>query len=493
MDRLPRVQKARLHEVADSLLEIYQTLAKMRFIDPGGIQKGPHDMKHLLPLYEELGLDPSIIYLYSILPYVDTALAGNSDFFHGGEFVDFRNHDDVKRGRDPFLVGPYGDDFEAEGGPYIRPWVTPLSQLGNHQSVIIYDAREHRIWIIDQEGWSSTDPALRGVPDGQREGVNANSIEHIPSRPAGHVLRDINRWYLSLIELPGGGDNSGLEWSTRSLDLEALYRTHGWPDNFDGEAFEMAQAREYAAYRAKYFAERPLREVNTYRGWSRPTKRMVRMHREKVNIALTTDEEWTARYDLLKAEKLKKRNEDDLKKAQEVADRMCPGGVCQRTEELPLWEAEMLRDESKGKLESAEAHRNWAEEFKDSDPERARYFRVQHHHKEKKARICRMAYEAAKADAERLCPGKSFASATGIKSLGQQDTKTRVQFHRDAVISIERDIQELREWAAQLPEEAMNARERVERDIQVQERALKDMRHMQKTAERWLEKQGNTE
>ncbi|KAL1870047.1 hypothetical protein Plec18167_007565 [Paecilomyces lecythidis] len=494
MDQLPPDQKAQLHEVADCLLEIYQTLAKMRFIDPEGIQKGPHDIKDLLPLYEQHGLDPSIIYLYSILPYIDTARAGNRDFFHGGEFADFRDHYDVKRGRDPFYASPREDaDFENENGPYIRPWVTPLSKLGNHQSVIIYDAREHRIWIIDQLGWSSTDRALRGVPKGDEQSANSNSFEHIPSRPAGDVLRDINHWYLTLEELPGGGERSGLEWSTWDLDLKGLYRTHGWPDNFDGDAFQVAQARAYGASRAKYFAEDPLREVDKYKGWTQSVDRQIGEHQEKVNKAKTVDEEWSARFGLWKAEQLKKRNEDDLKKAEEAADQRCPGGVCQRKEDLPLWEAERLRHESNWKQESIGAYRNWAEEFKDSDPERARHFRIELHHREKKARIYRTAYEEARADAERLCPGKTFQSATGIKSLGRQDTKTRIQFHKDLVIVLQRDIQEVREWAAQLPEDAKTAREMVENDIQQQERSIKNMRNMQKAAEDWLEKHGNSE
>ncbi|GFG26696.1 hypothetical protein IFM61606_06690 [Aspergillus udagawae] len=82
-DQLPQDQKARLHEVADLMLEIYQILAQMRYLDPAGIEQGPHNIDHLRPLYEKLKIDPAIIYLYSILPYVNTHVAGNMDFFHG--------------------------------------------------------------------------------------------------------------------------------------------------------------------------------------------------------------------------------------------------------------------------------------------------------------------------------------------------------------------------------------------------------------------------
>ncbi|KNG89665.1 hypothetical protein ANOM_002299 [Aspergillus nomiae NRRL 13137] len=249
--QLTSTQKANLHEVADLLLEIYQTLASMRFLNPAGIIKGPHNIDSVLNLYEELGLDPSIIYLYSILPYIDCRLAGQTDFFKGGIFADFRQAEDIEQGRDPFYICPGDDDYEDEDGPYMRPWVTPLSLIGNHQSVILYDARRHRIWIIDQESWNTSDPALGNMPDsvagdeyecGEKSN-NDNSFQHVPSRPAGDVLRDMVRWYRSLEIMPGGGENTRPEWNYDELPLRELYSKHGWPDNFNGDAFVADQLR----------------------------------------------------------------------------------------------------------------------------------------------------------------------------------------------------------------------------------------------------------
>jgi len=92
MKDLTPSQKAELHEVADGMLKVYQTLVRMRYLDASLIQEGPHNVDHLLPLYRSLGLDPSIIYLYSILPYVKPGDdGGGGDFFQGGEFADFRD------------------------------------------------------------------------------------------------------------------------------------------------------------------------------------------------------------------------------------------------------------------------------------------------------------------------------------------------------------------------------------------------------------------
>ena len=73
-------EKSQLQNVADLVLQIYQTLARMRHIDPSHIQRGPHDLSALHPLFASLGLDPRIIHLYHILPYVDPVFAGSLTF-----------------------------------------------------------------------------------------------------------------------------------------------------------------------------------------------------------------------------------------------------------------------------------------------------------------------------------------------------------------------------------------------------------------------------
>ncbi|KAK4233850.1 hypothetical protein C8A03DRAFT_19145 [Achaetomium macrosporum] len=142
-------QKARLHEVADILLSIIRTLERMRYLQPEWINPGPHNIDALLPLYHSLHLDPSIIYLYSILPYLEQP---NIDFFQGSSFADFRTEEDVREGRNPM--------HDGDPAAHMRPWMTPLSMLGNHDSVIIYDAKRHVIGIFDQIYGGSSDPNL---------------------------------------------------------------------------------------------------------------------------------------------------------------------------------------------------------------------------------------------------------------------------------------------------------------------------------------------
>lgn len=555
-------QKANLHEVADLMLKIYETLVEMRYLDPKGIVHGPHNITSLDGT--DLQLDPTIVYLYSILPYVDEEGAGARDFFHGGTFADFRVADHVEQGRDPFYASPEGD-FDAENGQYIRPWATPLSLLGNHGTVLIYDGKQHRIWAVDQEGWSTTDPALcseqllkgtshevvheksdwgddssedymsdgsegdlshisgnssefwsdesdvarseidhlcedqqddqadfdegfdildRGEQQEAEEATrskNTNSFDHIPSRPAGDVLRSINQWYRELKEVPGQGEYSGLEWMEPEI-LRPLYLRNGWPDAFDADAFEVDKARTYGAQRAKYNAEDPLRQVECYEGWLKYDE--VERRTQEVKDAKNDDQRWTARFKLWQAEQTKDWNNKELAIRKQKAALRCPGGICQREEDLPLWELEYLRSElhvARERLDRFE---------KDFDPESPRQ-----RHDRKKARIHVEAYEASAADARRLCPGRTFEQATGMKSLGRTNIKTRIEQSRESVDLVKAELEELKDWAEQLPSDGdVPLTKRLVSDrIVEQEDALKRAQKNLEREEKWFAEHGDVD
>lgn len=183
--------KSRLDEAATLMLEIYQILAQMRYLDTSWIQPGPHDLSpSILSLYTTLKLDPKIIYLYSVLPYIDPAAnphGSDLDFFQGSSFADFRTEHDVVRARDPMC--------SEEDSEKLRPWMTTLCNMVNHQSVLIYDAERHVVGIYDQcspgsydrnihEGviFGTTDEDgtkkyLRKLEDGTEEEVTAEEYE----------------------------------------------------------------------------------------------------------------------------------------------------------------------------------------------------------------------------------------------------------------------------------------------------------------------------
>ncbi|GAM43506.1 hypothetical protein TCE0_050f18374 [Talaromyces pinophilus] len=463
-------QKAQLHEVADLMLDIYQTLVDMRYLDPVGVIQGPHNMTDLEPQFEELGIDPSIRYLYSILPYVDTDAAGNSDFLLEGEFTDFRDPDQVDQARDPFYASPSNSNFDDEDGPNMRPWYTPLSQLGNHGSVIVYDARRHLIWIIDQESWSTTDLALQNVEPKEVETANQNSFEHIPSRPAGDVLKDIVQWYRNLDILPGGGENSWQEWDHNETPLRDLYTANGWPDRFDADAFEINQARAFSRYLAQDFADRPINEVMRLNEVIERYKKWIETQTENLGYTTTKESEWAIRSRIWCMELDLTNFEEDLIAAEQKVKQLCPENVCLPPQEWPLWELQAVTE----RLESLKADLTTAESGFEVDPyegqdldewkEDVLFRQKQHHLAKRKIAVYQKAYEAAREDAERLCPGQTFESVTGLGEMvwfGRMKEELRLVLTRT-----QREVELTREWLAQLPDDVPEARSDIESTIE---------------------------
>ncbi len=130
---LTPTQKAQLHEIADLLLQLYQTLARMRYIDADWIQPGPHDISAHLPLYASLGLDPRIIYLYSILPHINPVFAGQVYVFQSCGVADSRCEEHVREAREHLAE-------DNDPSTAMRSWVTALSRMGEHAMIVAYYA-----------------------------------------------------------------------------------------------------------------------------------------------------------------------------------------------------------------------------------------------------------------------------------------------------------------------------------------------------------------
>ncbi|KAL4993241.1 hypothetical protein BDV10DRAFT_198496 [Aspergillus recurvatus] len=410
------IQKPQLDEVATLMLSIYQSLSEMRYLDPDSIQESPHDLSSIQLLHQSnnINLDPAILYLYSILPYIGEPSIGVTDFFHG-----------VQRAK----------SFEAENGPYMRPWMTALSILGNHGSVLIYDAKLHRIWVIDQEGWEATDPGVEyDNRNGQAEKpTNRNSIEQFPGRPAG-----------DLVELPGGGEYSGTGWNDDEIDLRNLHRQNGWPDAFDGEGFEVNKARAWFASAARHRANGPRVDMERLRQWREGITQDLEQHRRNIENAASIDEEWASR-------RQHKQNK--------IFARQCPGGTRAKDKDLVLREAELLRQEVRIR----------AEECRSPEPERARELEVEARVEETEARIYQKAYEAAVAETERLCPGKAFF---------------------DTVVELEKEVAEVIAWARRVPEEGLQTKAMVHEMIRDLEGRVKSEEILARV-EGWRAKHGD--
>lgn len=351
---IPLKQKARLQRVADLLLVIYKTLVEMRYLEPSELEAGPHDVSELLPLYESHGLAPAVIYLYSILPYVRRG----KTFFQGGEFADFRNEDHVERGRDPLCNWPEGDDPNI-ASRYQDVESDDEDEDGDEEGVNADDdstgvenanddgSGDEGVEEDEEEGYDDDD-ADSGVSDMEEEdgddededdddevdnGVveEDGTIAQYDARSAAAVLRDINRWYRNH-ETPFLSRDEDGAWRDKDEDghhdvpLAELYKQHGWPDDFDGDAFEVALERRHASARVKSAAEWTESKVISLKSQLERLDQNMEPCRARVASAETPGEQWTARWELFCGE----RGREDLARRargeEELCEREFPGG-----------------------------------------------------------------------------------------------------------------------------------------------------------------------
>lgn len=514
-------QKSQLHEVADLMLDIFHTLVRMRYLSKDWIDEGPHDITDLLPTYWSLNLDPAIIYLYSILPYIKESYACRVDFIQGGEFADFRCLSTVEQGRDPF----YGDSPEER----LRPWMTPLSMIGNHCDAVIYNAREHTIGICGQMTcWSSTDRGLRegltrisqsdtdsalgqdddndddasttndqeseigadgdedDVMDEEREGeMQINSDEQdnedeeeeeggeevycdsLATRPATDVLRDIVRWYHELSEVPGGGEHTGPGWDQKLS--KPLYQKHGWPgENFDGDAFEVELLRALMTECVKddsephhYFKTQDLETL-----LEEELGLEMQMRKESLAAASSFDEQWVARWEMWQTEQKVHQLEAELREAQKEMYRAPWKKQIWDPKELLLREMARLVQELQWRRDHLYACRAKVESKQDDssggicDDLDACELR----HAEKDFSICQRAYDLCKAEAEVRYPSTTQRLALELEMIERKKHLLKVI----GETCVQAD--EVAKWISCLPEDANQARilaEKVEKEARL--------------------------
>lgn len=531
---LEPAQKSRLDEVASLMLQIYRTLARMKYLDPEWIVEGPHDASDTISTYRG-EIDDSILYLYSILPYVDTGGAMDVDFYDGGEFARFDNGFHVDDGRNPF----YADDEDER----MKPWMTPLSMIGNHETSIIYSARSHFIWIFSQMGIGSVDPGL-GPPsdsqpansesgsDNQNEPDDLEEDDHFSAtdcqpesegddrseqrgleesdhssptdcqsvsdiddqssqdgsdsseegdhytatncRPAVDVLRDINKWYTLLKELPGGGQHSPADWDQ---DLtEPLYVKHGWPrDDFNGDAFQVDRIRSFAVREAKAAAREPLEKLDQLNR-EVSSERHVLALLQQLESTSGTSAEWDVRWKLLIQQQYQKRIKTELKQQSEKIDRLCPGGTTTaKDEDMLFWEAEWLRVALVEKQRTLRSRRDGASKADAADPALNRSARLQLNFAQQEVNIYQRAYDEAMLDVEQLWPGESFTSVTGWEPLDTEDSPIiKLRTLEEVQANEQNDIVQFEKFLRQLPRDLAKLRDEVEDSIKNRQWSTQD-------------------
>ncbi len=512
-------QKARLHEVADLLLEIYQTLARMRRIKAAWIQPGPHDLTAHLPLYASLGLDPRVIYLYSIMPCLDPLAASTSSarFFQSCGFFDPRNEEHVREAREFHHDCAVSED---DPGCELRPWTTALSQTGQHAAIVMYDARRHVVFFLDNSSYDNLDRNLgngeewsvseeeeewgeendeeddgdedeeedddeeeedkedeeQGEKEGEEEEEEESEdaeqeryFDYLDARAAGAVLRDILGWYRDLVDVPGCSADVE-EWWGHDDALRAVYHKHGWPgENFDGDAFVVDPARVIPAAKIRFEPEEALPSrleqlQHMVRESEEAEKAATLQGLEKLAAANDVGGEWVARWEIWNAKQLSRESEDRLMRAEEL---VAQGRGHQKVEDLPLWEWDQVRRD----LEYAQLSLGWLKQGLEDTPsqETIRYG-------EEQVATLQKACTASQADAESLCPGRSISSLDRDESVTGLQKKMKLEYLAGELRYLEQCVVNTREWIAQLPEGAGDARGLAQNAVDEKIKELKQLR-----------------
>lgn len=492
--RLEEWQKEQLQEVADGMLKIYRTLARMQFIDDHIIEEGPHDLENMLSVYRELNIDDSIIYLYSILPYVNEKVG----FFQRGETLDLRDENDMDEARNPM----YDDDSP------LRPWMTALSSISNHDVALIYDAERHVIGMFAQEYSGSTDPRIRspspyessndgvedpsGSPgedddlrddtseksnnesrggsandeeaegsssaDEDEESTEENIWDDMDARSAPKVLRDVVRWYENLTELPLNEDKG--EWDPEFI--RPLYLKYGWPSaDFDAEGFLVEKRIREAVKEVEEDQEKEkdyegdleiqLRgQVEQNEGeWG------LRYDQDIIDRTSDLETEWKSRYRMHKMGRIRINLAKRIQENREKSEKMPKDDSTLTEQQVVLAKLNEDLDNAQERLESLT---RVADKTEGTDT-RSRNKRKETEETEKELRIYKKAYQKYKSD-EDVTP-----MARPSYYCDETDMRARLWQLVTSLETSKEEAEALKEFIAGMPEDVKEARKEAESSL----------------------------
>lgn len=487
--RVTEPQKQRLRRVAGDLLAVYKTLARMRYLDPDWIDQGPHDLGHQVRRFRDAGINDDIIYLYSVLPYVDVQQCPRGvDFYEGGAFVDYRRRDvDLAETRDPLYME--NDEF------VMKPWTTALSTMGNDGIVLVYCAKTDRVFMTTQSALTSCDPVVTGEAEFETTGNQGGDQDHHDQdvgetesenrdddddesptfwepengRDAHTVLQDIKLWYEKLLVLPGGGEESELIWDSPNA-IKALYQKHGWPSaSFDGDGFLVDLLRTYA--RTQGPAEDPEERhiAQTRRSVEYLSNEDTRRRMEDyINNAKDVDQEWSERFKLWLFHY--RRTQSELRLAFQLGRQGLnnpENPALSKQEALPFWEMERLRQGAEDAQDRISELQDEDQAVQDQDGANnhangsngSRRLQLALKQERTDMHLYLRAFNQCREECAARHPGMTFTEATGMTSLNQASASRpadSIAFERKQTVE---EIAALEQWAAaEIPAEATRAK-----------------------------------
>lgn len=240
---------------------------------------------------------------------------------------------------------------------------------GDRTWVLLYDTKRHAIRIYEGESfiYEITGPQA-GVEDFTGVGIFRDGIEAAKSTQ-GQWGSDWAGWFGTAILLqrlkaayqtaawsPWQTSNREKGWGVKRRDITHLLRLHGWPGQFDADQFNVAFIRAKFKSSGSGFAVRASRIIKELQGETMADGRLEIGHigykkREIVRLENELKREkdlnqrWIITWRLQKANWDLERADDDLQDAIREKQRLCPGGVCVRSDELILWDFRAIEKE----------------------------------------------------------------------------------------------------------------------------------------------------
>ncbi|KAH8753232.1 hypothetical protein BGZ57DRAFT_945181 [Hyaloscypha finlandica] len=315
-------------EIVDLMTRYYQLLSRMRYFPESCIKHAPHDPPVDAKFAASLGMESQVVELLQLLPYVD-GLHNEDEFIMHGSFADFRKRSVLEQSRDPKFITPE-KGFDIENGEYVRPWVLVMTECGNRGSVVYYDTRNGHLMLEDFYG-GSLDPVFSGRRNGSPSSVNQNSIDNLPSRPAKEMLEDFMNRHQTLEWTPFYLNAYRIfrEGEPHHAELKQLFEYYGWPDNFDGPAFEVGADRWRTFNRVRELVDEKKKKVPQVKHLSKITGRRLQEYLDRCqngiwdgNPNLPAEEVAKLEEELKKSERAYKIVSEQLAGAEDATESM---------------------------------------------------------------------------------------------------------------------------------------------------------------------------
>ncbi|KAF1999869.1 hypothetical protein P154DRAFT_210480 [Amniculicola lignicola CBS 123094] len=530
-----------LEEIADLLDQIYTTLAKMTYIPHTAIERGPH----ILPatVTEKYNLDPMVVKLMEIIPYVVKAELESSRFLSGGLFADFRKEEDVSASREPFYCNWAFDEdnlkwrMNGHECKYMLPWVTPLTLMSfqGNSHILLYNARYNRLYFANMNHWSKD-----VVLEGEGLGVWWDETEElldlqedttgflgVPKHDAPALLKMHLQLLTSLKEFPWE-NTYGKDGEEMYEALTWMYRDNGWPDKFDENQFqadfirwrvklsnkgdpkflykeilrEEGEDRILAQIGGVWEEELPRirREVLEGNGvpfprWT-PIGRLQTLIREaeaRLLAATDVDEIWRDKWSLHQNKRLLKEAEAHLNEFHEEYEGVCVEqrrlhGDCRVGPERILREFQAIERDLEGieRRTKEEREQLATRSFPVAMLELQTNWLAQ---RERELKWYTMAYEQSKAAMVKYC------ERTGANRLPEDNERNRaIEWNKDMrqkIAEQKEDLLEMRLWLSGVPAEAPETRCVVDTAIKEVESGIQSMEDRIRRTEEWYTEQGD--